>query len=440
MDFLKGNVRRIFFRYFIIVYASSLISSVYGSVDTAMVGQYHGPAGSAAISVIMPVFSLTFSFAILCGLGGSIRFGTERGRKSGIENEYFTVSVILTLILSALNTALVYFFRDPMVCLMGADDALFPLARAYVITLTPAVPAFMIGAMLASYLRNDGSPGIATAATLAGGIFNVAGDYYFVFVRDMGIAGAGLATSIGAYITLLVTLSHFFLKRSTLRLVRPTAFCQKCGKVLVSGFATFFTDLAAGIVIMIFNRKIMQYLGGDALAVYGVLGQVACMVLCASYSIGGAAQPILSVNFGAKQWGRIKETLKYALCTCAAMGVVWMTASMLFPNFFIRIFMKPTPEVLAIAPRIFRVYSTSYLLLTVNVFSTYYFQSLLKARTSFAVSVGRGVAVSGALICLLPVIAPGLIWWAMPLAELIVGAFVIYKMVSYTKHIETCAI
>jgi len=440
VDFLKGNVRNLFFRYLVIVYASTLISSIYGSIDTAMVGQYHGPAGTAAISVIMPLFSITFCFALLSGLGGSIRFGTERGRQSGIENQYFTVSLILTLILAAAITVVVSVWRDPLMYLMGADEEIFPLAKAYAETLTPGIPAFMIGAMLANYLRNDFSPGIATAATLAGGIFNVAGDYYFVFVRDMGIAGAGLATSIGAYITMLVTLSHFLLKRNTLRVVRVKEAFLKTWHVLTSGFATFFTDLASGIIIMLFNRQIIQYLGSDALAVYGVLGQVACMVLCASYSIGGAAQPILSVNFGAKQWSRIKETLKYALYTCVAMGIFWMAVSMFFPNFFIRIFMKPTESVLAIAPRIFRVYATSYLLLTVNVFSTYYFQSLLKARTSFAVSVGRGIGVSGALIYLLPLLAPNLLWWAMPLCELIVGAFVIYKMVYYTKHIETCAI
>ena len=185
MDFLKGNVRNLFFRYLVIVYASTLISSIYGSIDTAMVGQYHGPAGTAAISVIMPLFSITFCFALLSGLGGSIRFGTERGRQSGIENQYFTVSLILTLILAAAITVVVSVWRDPLMYLMGADEEIFPLAKAYAETLTPGIPAFMIGAMLANYLRNDFSPGIATAATLAGGIFNVAGDYYFVFVRDM---------------------------------------------------------------------------------------------------------------------------------------------------------------------------------------------------------------------------------------------------------------
>lgn len=440
MDFLQGKVRPMFFRYFVIVYASSLISSIYGSVDTAMVGQYHGPIGSAAISVIMPMFSLAFSFAILTGLGGSIRFGTERGRNSGIENQYFTVSVILTLILATLTTVAVYLLRDPLIYLLGADSELFPLAKAYVVTLSPAIPAFMIGAMLASYLRNDGSPGIATAATLAGGIFNVAGDYFFVFACDMGIAGAGLATAIGAYITLLVTLSHFLLKRNTLRLVSPREFLKKSGEVFSSGFATFFTDLAGGIIITLFNRQIMQYLGTDALAVYGVLGQVAMMVQCAAYSIGGAAQPIMSVNFGAKQWGRIRETLKYALLTCVAVGFVWMGAAMFAPNLFVYIFMKPTESVLAIAPGIFRVYATSFVLLMINVFSTYYFQSLLKARTSFAVSIGRGIAVSGALILLLPQILPGLIWWAMPITELIIGVFVAWKMIFYTRHLEICAI
>lgn len=440
MDLLQGNVKSLFFRYFAIVYAASLISSIYGAVDTAMVGWYHGPLGTAAISVIMPMFSIMFCFGHLTGLGGSIRFGTERGRGSHTENQYFTIAVLQSLVIAVAMTTLVAVFEDELITFMGADEQLFPLAKEYMRTVKPAIPAFMIGSMLSNFLRNDSSPGIATAATLAGGIFNVFGDYYFVFVRDMGIAGAGLATAIGSYVTLLVTLSHFLLKRNTLRFVPISDAFDKGSKVLASGFSAFFTDLSAGIITTLFNRQIMKYLGADALAVYGVIGQVAMMVQCASYSIGSAAQPLMSQNFGARQWGRIKQTLKYALITCAAVSAVWMILSMAIPNVFIKLFMKPTDAVLQIAPAIIRTYVTSFLLLMLNVFSTYYFQSLLQARTSFAVSVGRGILVSGVMIYLLPAITPSLIWFAMPITELVVGIFVIWNIIRYTKDIELCGI
>ena len=112
------------------------------------------------------------------------------------------------------------------------------------------------------------------------------------------------------------------------------------------------------------------------------------------------------------------------------------------PNLFTYIFMLPTEEILAIAPSIIRRYGISFLLLPLNIFSTYYFQALLQPRTSFIVSAGRGAVVSGVLICLLPVCAsPDAIWFAMPVTEAVTAIYVVSMMIRYTKQTErvTCA-
>ena len=111
---------------------------------------------------------------------------------------------------------------------------------------------------------------------------------------------------------------------------------------------------------------------------------------------------------------------------------------MAVPNMFIRIFMTPTPEVLQIAPGIMRCYGISFILLPLNIFSTYYFQALMKPKAAFVVSVARGFIVSGILIYLLPVVAGAdSIWFAMPITELIVAIYVIYEMVKYTKQLKS---
>ena len=233
------------------------------------------------------------------------------------------------------------------------------------------IPLFPLNQMLAAFLRNDGSPALATGAVLAGGIFNIFGDFVFVFPMDMGIFGAGLATAIGAAITFVVMLTHFFSKRNTLRLVRPSQPWTKLRQVLVSGFSTFLSDVAMGILTMLFNRQIMAYLGTDALAVYGVIVSVSTFVQCCAYSVGQAAQPILSVNFGAGQGMRIRKALNYSLWSAAFFGLAWTGLTMAVPNLFIRIFMSPTNAILSIAPAIIRCYALSFLLLPFNIFSTY---------------------------------------------------------------------
>ena len=111
--------------------------------------------------------------------------------------------------------------------------------------------------------------------------------------------------------------------------------------------------------------------------------------------MGQASQPLLSFNFGAGQWERIRETLRCALYTVAVFSLFWTGLSFLAPNLYICIFMKPTREILEIAPDIIRRYSSSFLLLPLNIFSTYYFQALMQPKAAFIVSVFRGCVLSG---------------------------------------------
>lgn len=441
MDFLNGNIKTIYFKYLTAAFGSALITSIYSIVDMAMVGQYHGPEGSAALAVVAPVWNIIYSFGLLMGIGGSVLFSTIRGQAEGQEkrsNAYFTASVIGSAFLAAVIWLAVIFFDRELLLLFGAQDNTLSLAREYVSPIKFAIPLFLFNQMLAAYLRNDKNPALATGAVLAGGIFNVFGDYFFVFPCDMGAYGAGLATAIGASITFVVMLSHFFMKRNTLRLVKPTGLLKMLKKITVTGFSTFFIDVAMGILTILFNRQIMHYLGTNALAVYGVIVNISTFVQCCAYSIGQASQPIISTNFGANKGERIRQTLRYALGTVAFFAVFWTALSLAVPNLFIRIFMTPTPEVLQIAPSIFRCYGISFLLLPLNIFSTYYFQSLMKPKVAFVVSVARGMVVSGLLIYLLPLtVGADSIWFAMPITELLVALYVVYEMVKGTKSLKT---
>ena len=131
-----------------------------------------------------------------------------------------------------------------------------------------------------------------------------------------------------------------------------------------------------------------------------------------------------STNFGADQGRRIRETLRYALGTTAFFGLFWTAVSLAVPNVYIHLFMTPTPNVLAIAPAIIRTYALSFLLLPFNIFSTYYFQAVMRPGMAFAISVGRGAVLSGLLILLLPAVAGAdTIWFAMPVTEVVVAVY-----------------
>ena len=439
MNFLTSKIRPMYFKYLAAAFGSALISSIYGVVDMAMVGQYQGADGTAALAVVSPVWNIIYSLGLLMGIGGSVVFSNLRGKSEENHkksNEYFTAALIGVAALAVITWVIVIFFDRELLLLFGAEETLLPLARRYIFPVKFVVPSFLFTQLMAAFLRNDGNPALATRAVLFGGFFNVFGDYFFVFVMDMGIAGAGLATGMGSVFSLLIMLTHFRSKKNTLKLKKPENLFFMLKTISITGFSTFFIDVAMGILTMLFNRQILKYLGTEALSVYGIIINISTFVQCCAYSIGQASQPIISTNLGAGKGERISQILKYALGTAAVFGLIWTALAEFAPTLFVNIFMTPTENILAIAPNIIRSYGISFILLPLNIFSTYYFQVLMKPATSFVVSVSRGALISGIFIYLLPAIAGAdAIWFSMPLTELIVTIYVIAMIIKYTKQL-----
>ena len=373
------------------------------------------------------------------GIGGSVVFSNLRGKSEENHkksNEYFTAALIGVAALAVITWVIVIFFDRELLLLFGAEETLLPLARRYIFPVKFVVPSFLFTQLMAAFLRNDGNPALATRAVLFGGFFNVFGDYFFVFAMDMGITGAGLATAMGSVFSLLIMLTHFRSKKNTLKLKKPENLFFMLKTISITGFSTFFIDVAMGILTMLFNRQILKYLGTEALSVYGIIINISTFVQCCAYSIGQASQPIISTNLGAGKGERISQILKYALGTAAVFGLIWTALAEFAPTLFVNIFMTPTENILAIAPNIIRSYGISFILLPLNIFSTYYFQVLMKPATSFVVSVSRGALISGIFIYLLPAIAGAdAIWFSMPLTELIVTIYVIAMIIKYTKQL-----
>ena len=439
MELLTAKLRPLYFKYLAAASGSAMVASIFGMVDAMMVGQYHGPIGSAALAVFSPLWSIIFCLGLLSGIGGSVLFANCRG--GGHEQEaqqYFTLSIFYGIGLSAIAMLGIGLWQDELFRFFGADDQLLHLAKLYLKPILFAIPCRVFSNILSAYLRNDNDPALATVAVLVGGIFNCVGDYVCVFVLDMGISGAGLATAAGQFIGIAVMLLHFVRKKNTLRFVRVRSTFGKLWSICVNGFSTAVTDLAMGIIGILFNRQIMKHLGADALAVYGVITMVTAFAQCLAYGTGQAAQPIISQNYGAGQIHRIKECLKYGLATSAAMGLFWVALMLAFPNQILGLFMTPTPAVTAIAPAILRAYGISFALLPFNIFATYYFQAMMQANISLIASLARGAVISGSLILILPqLLGPNSIWYAMLLTELSVAAYGLWHMVRCTRALSS---
>lgn len=424
-DLTQGSIKKHYFHYLGAALGSAMISCIYGLVDAAVVGQYQGPQGTAALSIVMPIWTILYSLGLLIGIGGSVNYSYYKAQgKTDKANAYFTLSLILTSIVAILCWFGLTAFDDELLRFFGADNVLLPLAKNYLRPVQYVIPAYPFTQMLAAFLRNDNAPGLATFATLFGGIFNVFGDIYFVFGLDLGMFGAGLATALGATMSIVIMVTHFFTKKNSIKVSRIYGHIHKTKVLSINGFSSFVSDIAMGVIAMLFNRQIMHYFNADALAVFGVIVQVSSVVQCSTYGVGQASQPIISANYGANKWERIEKTKKYALWTVVIFGLLWTGAVLLFPNAFVKLFMAPTDSVLQIAPGIMRVYCFAYLFLPLNIFATYYFQSVMLPRKALIVSLTRGIVLCGILVFLLPVLfGAELLWWVMPITELAVAMY-----------------
>ena len=234
----------------------------------------------------------------------------------------------------------------------------------------------------------------------------------------------------------LVTFIHFFKKKNTLGFSFAKGFFLRSGQILRSGFSSFFVDFAMGIVTVFFNQQVMRYMGADALSVYGVILNVNTFVQCCAYGVGQAAQPIVSANFGAKEGDRVKMALRYSLVAVAIISAIWGVFSLCFPNLYIRLFVSNAEDLFSISETAVRLYAIGFFILPFNIFSTYYFQSILKSGTAFIISILRGFVLSVALIFLLPyVFGANALWLALPCTEFLTMVLSVIMMIVYTRKL-----
>ncbi len=404
-------------------------------VDAAFVGQYEGANGVAALATVAPIWNIIYSFGLLVGIGGAVLMSDAKGRGKCVRgNHIFTTAAILVSFVALFWWLIIAIYLTEILQFFWADATLLPLAEKYMYCIQWTVPLFVIGQFLAAFLRNDNAPMKATVAVLCGGALNIIGDYIFIFVLDMGIFGAGLATASGQVLSTAILCSHFFSRICSLHWTVPRLprILSDCKNIVIMGFSTFFTDIAMGLLSIIFNRQIMHLFGAAALAVYGVVINISTLVQCCAYGVGQAAQPIISINLGARQPSRIKVAFIWAVITTLCVTVFWVLTCMSYPLTMINFFMKPSEEVLHIAPNILQAYFISFLFLPFNIFATYYFQAIMKPMAAFLISVLRGLVLSGGLLYLLPLLfGADYLWYSMLVAKGVVASIAIIFMMKY---------
>lgn len=425
---LTEPVSKIFFRYLIPAILANMVTSIYILADTIIIGRGIGTLAMAALNIILPLFNIFFGVGLLFGVGGSVLMSIARGRgDEQLGKCYFTLSVILNAITCLILTILLWIFMEPVVLFLGATEATLPYIRDYAPYVILGLSAFAFSSLLQTFVRNDGAPRLAMIAVVSGGVLNVILDLIFVFPLQMKMAGAAIASVIGSLCTICILLLHFLSKTNGLNFSLKGFSLSCIGRIFQNGFTSFLVDITSGIVMFVFNIKILEYAGDNGVSMYGVICNTAIIVVCLCNGINQAAQPILSTNYGAgftKRIGQIRSLgIKTALIICALSTIL----GLIMPNMFTYIFLNPNEEILAMSPSAIRIYFIGFLAMGINMFVVGYFQSTAKPKLSLLVCLARGCVLSIIFVTILaPTFGINGIWASVPLAEFVTLFISIY--------------
>lgn len=421
IDLLHDDPKKLFFKYLLPSISATLVTSIYVLADTIMIGKGVGQAGLAVLNFILPIFTLFFGTGLLLGVGGAVLMSVANGMgDKKLANTYFTNSVVCGAVIALIFTVLGLLFLEPIGYMLGCTETNIELFTSYGKYLVGFCPIFVFSSLLQAFVRNDGAPKKAMVAVISGGVTNIILDYIFIFKFGMGMSGGAIATVIGSITSVTLLLTHFPSKQNTMQLLKGRMQFKVVKKIIHSGLPSFLVEVASGIVILLFNLQLLKYVGEVGVVVYSIMANSAIVAMSLFNGVSQGAQPIMATNYGAKQNERVLSVRRLGSITVLIIGVALCLLGFLFPEFVVKIFIEPTAEVLEMARGALRIYFVAFIMMSLNIFYSTYFQSILQPKISLIICLLRGVILCIILVFILPILmgVTG-IWLVMPITEFI---------------------
>ncbi|HCZ19191.1 MATE family efflux transporter [Wolinella succinogenes] len=438
IDLSRDSIPKLFFSYFFPALFGLFILSTYVFFDGIFVGRGVGPLGLAAVNLCVPLFYLFMSLEVLFGFGGSALASMALGRGDDEEaREIFSSVALFMLFLSSLLALGLFAYRDSLALWLGAGEKLLPYVKEYLGVIVLAAPIMMVQPLLEAFVRNDRAPYLAMSSMVVGSLSNIVLNYLFIFIFSWGLFGAALATVLGHLIGLLILGGHFYLKRgniyfSSLRLRFSYVF-----RAFANGVAPALSEAAAGIVVVLFNLKLMEISKEEGVAIFGAVSYIGVMAVTALVAASQGLQPIASFNHGAGFYDRVRAVFRFSFGITLVLGFVLYALSWSFAPFLAELFFPLDAPLAKESAEAMRIYYAGYLFLGLNILSAVFFQSIGRSLVSFVISLSYNFVFILFWLELLPRFF-GLqgIWLSYPLA-MISGFLLVLWVIARERKIQT---
>lgn len=400
-------------------------SSLYNMVDSVYIGHIPevGSLSIAGLAVTFPLMNISTAFGTLVGVGAATMISVLLGQKNyRAAGKVLCNDVTLNIITGVIFTAVMLLWMDPILRFFGASDATIPYARDYmtVIAVGNAVTHLYFG--MNAIIRSSGNPKLAMGLTLFTVTANAILDPIFIFTLGLGIQGAALATVLCQCLALCYTFRYFLNPDRFLHLPRSRKMFRVDWKIakdsLAIGLGPFLMNLASCIVVLFINQQLVKWGGDLAIGAYGIVNRISFLFVMIVMGFNQGMQPIAGYNFGARQYGRVREVY----IKTAGWATLVLCAGFLFSEFLsgpmVRIF-TGDPVLIQKASHGLRVMNLAFPIIGFQMVTTNLFQCLGMVKKSVFLSLSRQLLFLLPCIYILPSLleSESGVWYSFPISD-----------------------
>ncbi len=447
----EEKITKLMLKFSIPCILSLLVSALYNIVDQIFIGNSELSAlGNAATGVVFPIFIIAQAFAWCYGDGCAAYLSICQGKRD-TKNAPIAIGsgITITLLTSLILVAIFLPFKTQILMLFGASENSIGMAIDYFNIILAFFPIFMLMNMMNSVIRADGSPKCSMASMLTGAVINIILDPVFIFGFHWGMQGAALATVIGQVVSFLISFAYFF-HTKTFRLTLKHFIPRfKIFSIAIKlGLSSFITQMTIVIISLACNIMLVKYgmqshYGVDIpIAIIGIESKVFTVVINIVVGIILGCQPIISYNYGAKNYKRVKLTYRYALISTIVIGLVATLLFELAPTQIVSMFGQPTNlpnpgDYWQFAEMTFRIFLSLVTFTCIIKMTSIFFQAVGKPINAIISSLTRDIICFVPLIIILPNIfgIEGILY-AAPFADFIAMIVAVSMTIYFMKHID----
>lgn len=427
-DFGTGKIWRHILAQALPLTLAQLVQILYNLIDRIYIGHLPGDAQGMAltgIGITFPVITLIAAFTNLFASGGAPLCAIARGKKDEKRAADIMGNTLSMQIIVGVLAGIVFFLTmKPLLYLLGASDVTYPYAASYLRIYLLGTVFLMIGTGMNFFINLQGFPRIGMMITLIGAVLNMILDPLFMFVFDMGVEGAAIATVISQLVSAVWVLRFLTGKRAVLRLGWQNMIPKRklIKETIVLGMAGFVMQATNCLIQAVCNASLGSYGGDIYIGVMTILNSIREILGLPVNGISSGSQPVISYNYGAKEYKRVKESIRFiSLVGSVYMMITWLII-MVFPDFFIRLF-SSDGTILEYGRSAVRIYFMAFFMMQFQFIGQSAFTALGKSKQAIFFSIFRKVIIVLPLTLLLPTVGLGVdgVFWAEPVSNVIGG-------------------